>query len=324
MNFGGKQIIKKTIKFLFVFIIFAFLGKYIFQNVTQLKEVNFEFNYLLLFLSLLICCLFLLFQYFLWHFITKVNNCNIGLIKTLYSKGLSNFGKYIPGKIFGYAILFTAYSEEKISKREISICMFIDLVASLLGSLFVVIFSILFIETPLKREVYLISIISLLFLGIIIHPSILNFFSKVFFRKIKLNPPAIKFSYFKILKFIFLFSINWLLFALSFFVFINAFIPLSFQSFFFTTAAVVISGLIGFVAIFVPAGLGVREGVLSVSLAMVIPEFFAGIISLASRIWLTIGEIIVFGIVFLIYKINNGLFVKFRNRTSPHNTIKNS
>jgi len=53
-------------------------------------------------------------------------------------------------------------------------------------------------------------------------------------------------------------------------------------------------------AIFVPAGLGVRESVMIVALAEIMLKSLSGIIAILSRLWLTASEIFVFFIVFSI------------------------
>jgi hypothetical protein len=59
------------------------------------------------------------------------------------------------------------------------------------------------------------------------------------------------------------------------------------------------AGLISLFTIFVPAGMGVRENILTLALKEIMPLTFAGVISLASRVWLVLGEIISFFMVFI-------------------------
>jgi len=68
----------------------------------------------------------------------------------------------------------------------------------------------------------------------------------------------------------------------------------------FITGATVGAGIIGLFAFFVPAGLGVREGVMVFMLSFLMPPAMAGIIALSSRIWLTFAEVFLFGIIYII------------------------
>lgn len=52
------------------------------------------------------------------------------------------------------------------------------------------------------------------------------------------------------------------------------------------------AGLISLFTIFVPAGMGVRENILTLALKELMPLIFAGVVSLASKVWLILGEII--------------------------------
>jgi len=56
------------------------------------------------------------------------------------------------------------------------------------------------------------------------------------------------------------------------------------------------AGVAGLLAIFAPAGLGVREGVLMIILPGVIGTEAAIVVSLASRIWFTAAELICAGV----------------------------
>jgi uncharacterized membrane protein YbhN (UPF0104 family) len=61
-----------------------------------------------------------------------------------------------------------------------------------------------------------------------------------------------------------------------------------------------ISSTLGLIAIFAPSGLGVREGVLVYLLSLMMPPPIAVIISILTRIWMTLIEIGLIGMVYLL------------------------
>ena len=63
-----------------------------------------------------------------------------------------------------------------------------------------------------------------------------------------------------------------------------------------------ISVIAGIVSFFVPAGLGVREGILSYLLSLFIPISAAILISLVMRVWIASGELVCFLIALKIKK----------------------
>jgi len=107
-----------------------------------------------------------------------------------------------------------------------------------------------------------------------------------------------------------LFICTWLIFGWAFYFFINSFYALSVEHYFFITGAFAIAGIIGFVSVFAPAGLGVREGVLIFTLSLVLTTAMSSLISLISRLWMTLSEILLLLIVF-------ALDLIFRKRKLP-------
>ena len=56
-----------------------------------------------------------------------------------------------------------------------------------------------------------------------------------------------------------------------------------------------VSATVGFLVLIAPSGLGVREGVLAFLLSLYLPAPVAVTISLASRVWLTLAELMGLG-----------------------------
>jgi uncharacterized membrane protein YbhN (UPF0104 family) len=74
----------------------------------------------------------------------------------------------------------------------------------------------------------------------------------------------------------------------------------------FLTGALAISSTLGLIAIFAPSGLGVREGALVYLLSSIMPTPVAVIISILTRIWMTLIEIGLIGMVYLISRFQKG------------------
>jgi hypothetical protein len=140
---------------------------------------------------------------------------------------------------------------------------------------------------------------------ILIHPRILNYFIAIFLKIAKREPVKLNMTYYQLLKIISLYVANFMVFGIGFVLFINSIYPISFSNYLFITGTTAGAGLIGLFAIFVPAGLGVREGVMVFTLSLIIPPTFACIIALTSRIWLTLGEVFLFGLIFSFSKIKH-------------------
>lgn len=293
-----KKIVVNILKYTIILLIFFFIFKYLYSNLNSVNLRDIKFNYIYLCFSVLIYLVHIICNSVIWYFITRQNGCSIGFFETLKIRIYSDFGKYIPGKVFAYGILFYNYDVKGISKKKIGICSFQELVAGTLAAIIIALVSIYFSGIEVLSKYNPIFILFAIVCLIVIYPGILRFFANKFLILFKREPITISSSYLQILLILSLFIINWLIFGIGFYFFINSFYNYSLSGYLFTTGAFAIAGLIGFVAIFAPAGLGVREGVLVFTLSFIFPGAIAAIISLISRIWMTICELIVLSVVY--------------------------
>jgi uncharacterized membrane protein YbhN (UPF0104 family) len=81
----------------------------------------------------------------------------------------------------------------------------------------------------------------------------------------------------------------------------------------FLVGALAFSNILGIVAIFAPSGLGVREGALVYLLSFIMPGSIAVIISILSRIWTTLIEMVLIGGIYIFRK-----FQKARESTEEN------
>jgi len=125
-----------------------------------------------------------------------------------------------------------------------------------------------------------------------LHPAV---FGRVFnggLRLLKKPPLKIDLTYPQILGFVGLYAGLWFLFGLAFFLFANSLTALGWNRYLPMTGVFALSWVIGMVSIFAPAGIGVREGVLSVLLVEYMPEPTAIFVALLSRVWMTLAELV--------------------------------
>jgi uncharacterized membrane protein YbhN (UPF0104 family) len=87
--------------------------------------------------------------------------------------------------------------------------------------------------------------------------------------------------------------------GVSFYLFVDSVFPVSLQYILFLTGALAFSSTLGLIALFAPSGLGVREGALVYLLSSIIPIPIAIIISILTRLWMTLIETGLIGVVYL-------------------------
>jgi hypothetical protein len=89
-------------------------------------------------------------------------------------------------------------------------------------------------------------------------------------------------------------SASWLVFAIGLHAMINSFYDVSINESFIITGIFSISWLVGYYAFLSPGGLGIQEGVQVYLLTFFFPLPISIVIAFASRLWMTLGDIMIF------------------------------
>ena len=96
------------------------------------------------------------------------------------------------------------------------------------------------------------------------------------------------------------YALYWVVTGLAFAALVRSLHPLAVADVPLTVAAYAAAYAIGFLALVTPAGLGVREGVLAVALAQIMPVGAALAVALLSRLWMMLVELLGAGLVHLV------------------------
>ncbi len=294
----------KTIYKILIYVSIVFLVVYLFRF-DYLSFSKIKFNYTYLILSIVLLWLGFFVSMLSWWNILRVYNINVKPLFAVYSHGISVFAKYIPGKI--WVILGRAYkvSSKSFSFKFVSaLSLKEQLIYILLGLLIsfpaVLIFD-KFSYYSILVFVSIIGLVALLFSNIF-HEFVVNVFERVFKKKI--NIPLLEFN--KSLKVSGFILIYWAIWIFAFYFFVKSVMP---DVAFISAFAFPISVCYGVLAIVMPGGIGVREGIMVLFLTSTgINVETAVTISVVSRLWFISGEIFSF-ILALVLKFNKKLFI---------------
>ncbi len=285
-----KKIASRVIKGIFFLLVLYFLGKYFIENWEKIKEIQWEINTGSIILSYVCYFGYMLTLASLWHFITKLNHCAISYKKAIIAYLYSIPGKYIPGKVFLLAARCPAYEREKQSLRKVTVCFLLENACTLLGAAFLFLISLFFFPNEWLEQYRYWTILLMILFFVCIHPKIINFFLNII-GKITKKDMKIPVTYPEMLKTVGLFILNWLVAGAGFYLLVRAIYPVPANQWLYVGGIYGLSTIIGILAIFAPSGLGVREGILTAGLCLIMPEEYALSISLISRIWQTVAEI---------------------------------
>jgi hypothetical protein len=265
-------------------------------------------NPIYLFPSLILLILMLLIQAFIWHYILSFSSLRkIKIIISLKSWTYSIIGKYLPGGVWmpGARLYLSTRNGVALPK------VFSSLLLEQFYFFSLLFFWIFVLNSYYSYKIGSYVLLFLAFIFLIISPYIFQFLNKRF--KLQDFPLTHKFGFLLFS----LYSFSILLLSLSFIFFHNAFYKPA--GFLFTINSLLTSYFIGFIVFFVPAGIGIRETMLSYLLAKKIPYFYAGVIALGFRFMLILAEFSFVTVIMLFSKFIKGKLSSDKKK-KPHLT----
>ncbi len=298
-----KKKLMKIVKTAFLVLVAYFLITYLVKNIDEIKEKNITLDWGVFAVSMLFYFLYKVSLASLWHYITKLNGCSIKYTRAVSSYLYSILGKYIPGKVFMLAARVPAYQEKQVPIRKVTVCFFIENICTLLGAAFLFIFSLFFFPNDLLGKYMYLTIALIIVFFICINPKIINFALKRLGKLIKKEDMEIPMTYPQMIKVVLLFIANWFIVGVGFYMLVRSIYPMPAEQMLFAGGIYGLSAIIGIISLFAPSGIGVREGVMIAGLLLVMEHEYAVIISVISRLWATVAELILILIAFIIEKI---------------------
>jgi len=239
------------------------------------------------------------------HRLLKAFGYRINFWKYSYIYWLANMGRYAPGKVVQVVGMIVLLQREGIDKRVSFSVM------TIYQGMFVLvsgITAILLVGPSFLNKVSpnfpVWVIIPIAICGIIVSlPKVLNKLLNIVMKILKRD----EINYYLSMRdwaivFIAL-IVTWLGVAAGFAFLVKALTPISFEQFPFVGGTFLAAYVLGWIVLIAPGGLGVREGIIVLLLSSMIPAGVAGIVSIASRIWMLIIEIILLAFFTAVYRI---------------------
>ena len=307
----------RILQWVVVVVIFVFLGKMVWDNWHQVKDASFTFELFPLLLSTLIFAFSYFIQIWAWYLITLKLKIAISFRETLESWFYSQLGKYLPGKVWLLLGRFYFYESKGKSRKEVSVALYLETVTILIAASLLSLIALLFFKetNPYNTGMQLWWLFPLLIVAIFsLHPWILQKILNRILIQFNREPISLSISYFDILWILFVCVLAWVVGGIGFYLFVDSVFPTSLREILFLTGALAFSSTLGLIALFAPSGLGVREGVLVYLLTFMMPGSVAVIISIATRLWMTLIEIGLIGMIYLLDKFQK------REKRKEHDT----
>ena len=297
------NLLKKILTVIIVAVIFYFLIVNLIQNWQKIPFSSLRLNAANLAISFVF--LFVNFGIFVqgWRALIHRLGHRISFGNALWIISSSQIAKYIPGGIwFAVGRVYLGKSE-KIRGEVVAFSVVVETGLTFLAGILLVLLSFGVIGQKILGNFLFIVPAFFLFL-IALYPPFLSRLMNIALRIIKRPAVELNISYSSILVLSIYFLGLWVAQVIGFYFLINAIYPIPISKIFDLTVVYILSWMTGFVVIFAPGGLGVREGMMTLLLSPMLPAPLAIAISFIARVWMTLFEIAVFLAGLLVRKLN--------------------
>jgi glycosyltransferase 2 family protein len=294
---------KKNIysRILFI-VVLAFVLYYIVESFHDLSTHLQQINYTSLFLSFFFTFISYLLSLFVWIDIAAAFGLKAGFISAARAWSFSQLGKYIPGKAGVILVRLDAY--ENHPKRTVAVAILVEFIAAVIAACLLILFSIFFMKNIMPEYLRITAALLSLFLLFFLHPKLLKPLTNILLIFFKREPIEDFPSFGLILKFVFINILIGIPYGLGLFYSMNCFADISFSYLIPIIGIYYAASLAGIAALFAPAGLGVREGIIF----LILPTIIAKGVVIAGTIMIRIISIAVeicLALFFYFYNHNN-------------------
>ena len=294
----AKQIVFRISQIMAIALIFGFILKNLVENWRAVKHYSWQVNYFWLGSSFLLGFLAYLFLVFVWREVLKSSGRTPSLARVYKVWFFSNLGRYLPGKIWTFvSVVYLLEKEGVTAQRSLYTSILAQAMSVISGLILAAIFLGYRCYFKLRLGWPMLVPACVLLFGFIT----LTIFPKTLVRTINLflgifKKQTIDFDLKRedLFRFLTLYALSWFLFGFAFLVFIKSITSLNWNLYLDLTAAFSGSMTLGFLALFAPGGIGVREGILSAILSIYFPLGISVMVSLLSRMWITLIELVCF------------------------------
>ena len=283
------KLIKKVFPWIFGAGVIFFLIGYLVRNWQEVSAQNFELNWGYLIPSLLLLLFLFFYQTVIWRYLLVSLGEKISISEAYRIFNISNLGRYIPGKVWQILGIMYLADKKKLSKSRVGTTIVFAIVLLIFAGFIVALPSVGQVNIGRVSLAYFWFAVPVILFFIFSPKSlvaVLNYILARFKRgKLQYYP-----SWKQNLLVLLLYISYWAIYGVSFYLFILSFG----QNIRFADVVGVYpaASIVGYLALFVPSGLGIREGVVTALLSPYLPLPIATLIGLTSRLWFTAAEII--------------------------------
>jgi len=294
-----KKVLVRLAQVIIILLIFYFLIKNLVSNWNQVKDFDWQFDYPLLIVSFVLQIMALFWLVKIWGGVLRHTGSSVSYFKLFKVWFFANLGRYLPGKVWQFLGMIYMLEKRGVPKRNSFSTAILAQSFSVISGLFI---AVIFLGASLYSQFFSKNpalvmagvIFGLAILVLVCYPKALENILNLGLGILKKEKISLDIASKDVIIYVLCYSVSWLLFGLAFLIFVKSMAQASFDMYPSLTGAFAFSVNIGFLALFVPGGIGVREGILVLLLSSLFPLPIATLISLLARLWVTLAELLCF------------------------------
>jgi len=226
--------------------------------------------------------------------VLAAHGSRVSLGKSIGLRFLPALGKYLPGKFWSLIASLWLFTRVGVPKHVAVTSIGLNMIIGLLSQCLVIL--ALQAKSAENSAITgtLLAVSAAMVLGL--HPRVFYPCVNWLFRRTGQPPLETKLSFTALVALVVAASITWVFYGLAMYYVLLSVTPLSLEAAPRCIAAFLFAQTVGFIALFAPAGIGVREGVLLVALRPLVGEGPAIVVAGLTRLWQTALELALAGV----------------------------
>lgn len=268
-----------------------FWGSSLWANWNDLAGYRWQFRagFLGASLALLLVHIFLLAQ--IWRWTLGYLGLRLPWQETTRIWALSQIARYLPGGVWDVAGRLVMTTRAGFSRPVVSASILLEMVLQTVSAVIIFVVSLLFWEDPTVAR-FALWTIPLVPVGLIaLHPRILNAILRLAARLMKAEFDSLQLRYGDVFVLLSMHLGARVLIGTCFYLFALSAYSWGLSAWPIAIGIFAAAWVVGFLVVFVPMGLGVREGVMTLLLGAYLPVAPASVITIGFRIWIALRDV---------------------------------
>lgn len=297
-SISRRRLVLRLIQIVIVAATVYFLAAYLRRSWDSIEEFDWEFNVGWLALSGVMFLVYYFAQAGFWWLLLRGCGAPSEFWSAASVWGKSILARYVPGNVFMFVGRAWMSHSQGLAVERVSAAMVYEQALGLCGALLAV--AVLFPFWEYRQDLTALSLIAVPLLVILMHPRIFGPLAGLVLRLFRRPPLEVTLGFGAVLGLLALFTIDWLVAGTGAWLLARAITGLDIGALPLVIVAYALAYVAGMIAFFIPSGLGVREAVLTASLARRLPGGVALTWALLLRLWVTLVELVFVGLVVVI------------------------